>query len=118
MTDDTNKQIAELEAKIAKLEASITPAPYDPAAAAKWRDEMHQLAERRMSAASAFSRALVTDWFERHARGAKCRRAVPPRRHDRRNREHDRRGHRVARCRNPRYLRADAQVREREAGRE
>ena len=57
MSDDDSKQIAELKAEVDKLKAAMTSAPDDPQAAARWADEMHQLREGRMSAASAFSRA-------------------------------------------------------------
>jgi hypothetical protein len=51
MTDE----LSELRARIAELERA-KPAPMpDEAAAAKWRNEMHQAAENRMARANAFS---------------------------------------------------------------
>ena len=55
MTD--KDEISELKKELAEIKASLAPKPYDPAAAARWMDEMHQLAERRMSVASPFSHA-------------------------------------------------------------
>jgi hypothetical protein len=48
-------KIAQLESELKKLKAS-QPTPIDPAAEGRWRNEMHQAAERRMRDASAFSR--------------------------------------------------------------
>jgi hypothetical protein len=56
MNDKTDKQIAALSAEVDRLKAS-QPTTYDAAAAARWRDEMHQMRERRASACLPFSAA-------------------------------------------------------------
>ena len=44
---DAKKEIAELKAELEKLKAAVTPTPSDPAAEARFKDEMHAMAERR-----------------------------------------------------------------------
>ena len=53
----TDAEIAELKATVEQLKASLAPTPNDAAAVGKWRDEMHQLRERRASAHLPFSRS-------------------------------------------------------------
>jgi hypothetical protein len=48
MTNETDKQITALQAKLAALEAS-SPTPHDPAAEGKWRDRMREIAEHSAS---------------------------------------------------------------------
>jgi hypothetical protein len=62
MSDDTENELAALKPRVAELERSKVesapaPKPFDPTAAARWRDEMHQMAERRASNYGGFSRA-------------------------------------------------------------
>ena len=59
-----SKQIAELKAEIEKLKAAVTPTRSDPAAEARFKDEMHAMAERRAERMSTFSREELAD-FER-----------------------------------------------------
>ena len=54
-------KIARLEAELAKLKAAQPAPPIDPAAVAAHRDAMHQAAERRMGAASAFTRDQLAE---------------------------------------------------------
>jgi hypothetical protein len=56
MSDDA-KAIANLKAEVDQLKASLAPTPNDAAAVDKWKDEMHELAERRAAAHLPFSRA-------------------------------------------------------------
>jgi hypothetical protein len=62
MTDKTDKQIARLEAEIAKLKSS-QPTAIDNAAAAEWRDRQHQLSEARAlrDATSMFTRVQLRE---------------------------------------------------------
>ena len=53
MSDD--KELAALKARVAELEAR-GPTVIDEEAAARWKDEMHQAAERRASAFNPFPR--------------------------------------------------------------
>jgi hypothetical protein len=53
----TDAEIAELKATVEQLKASLAPTPNDAAAVGKWKDEMHQLRERRAAACLPFSRA-------------------------------------------------------------
>jgi hypothetical protein len=64
MTDDAKafaetdaKAIADLKAEVDQLKAALAPTPNDAAAVGKWKDEMHELAERRAAAHLPFSRA-------------------------------------------------------------
>jgi hypothetical protein len=54
---NNDERIAQLEAELAKLKSAMTPTPIDEAAIRAHRDQMHQLAEHRMSNAYAPSRA-------------------------------------------------------------
>jgi hypothetical protein len=66
---DDSKQIEELKAELDKLKTSIAPPPYDREDEARWRDQMHQLRERRASAHLPFTRSQLA------AMDAACSRA-------------------------------------------
>jgi hypothetical protein len=57
---ELNDKVKELERQLAEMKTAL-PTPIDHAAAARFKDEMHQLAERRASAHNAFSRADLED---------------------------------------------------------
>jgi hypothetical protein len=57
MTTKQQDEIAELKAELEKVKAALAPPPDDRAAIGAWKDQMCELAERRMSLASPFSRA-------------------------------------------------------------
>jgi hypothetical protein len=59
MTDNTKSEIAELKKELAEMKASLAPTPNDAAAVARWRDEQHQLAERRAAGHLPFSRGDI-----------------------------------------------------------
>jgi hypothetical protein len=78
MTTDANKEIAELKAKVEKLEASLAPTPNDDAAIGAWRDQMRGFDEAR---ASSMPPSVVRDWAvipDEVVRAVGCRDARAP----------------------------------------
>ena len=56
---DAKEEIAQLRAELDLVKASLAPKPFDPAEVGRWQNEMHQVAERGMANASAFSRSQL-----------------------------------------------------------